>query len=118
MFGTRLPRLHEPRERRVESASFRRYALWTALTVLSLVVLFVGLDKMSVDAMLPLPDQLGAEGSALLWVDRAATIVTWTWTATVEIGLVASDLVTLTPSSMPSLSSTSPSAAASLFGSR
>ena len=117
MFGTRLPRLHEPRERRVESASFRRYAQWTALTVLSLVVLFVGLDKMSLDAMLPLPDQLGAEGSALLWVDRAATIATWTWTATVEIGLVASDLVTLTPSSMPSLSSTSPSAAASLFGS-
>jgi hypothetical protein len=67
--------------------------------------------------MLPLSDQLGAEGSVLLWIDRAATIATWTWTATVEIGLVASDLVTLTPSSMPSLSSTSPSAAASLFGS-
>jgi hypothetical protein len=115
MFGRRLPRLHEPRERRVALASFRRYAQWTALTVLSLAVLFVGLDNMSLDTMLPLSDQLGAESSALLWVDRAATIATWTWTATIEVGLVASDLITLTPSSMPSLSA-SPSAA-SLLGS-
>jgi hypothetical protein len=117
MFGRRLHRLHEPRERRVAFASYRRYAQWTAVTALSLAVLLVGLDNMSVDAMLPLSDQLGAEGSALLWIDRAATIATWTWTATLEIGLVASDVVTLAPSSMPSLSSTSPSAAASLFGS-
>ena len=117
MFGRRLSRLHEPRERRDAFASYRRYAKWTALTVLSLAVLFVGLDNLSMDALLPVSDQLSAESSALVWVDRAATIATWTWTATMEIGLVASDVVTLTPSSMPSLSSTSPSAAASLFGS-
>jgi hypothetical protein len=99
MSGRLLHRLHEPRERRVVSASHRHYAKWTALAVLSLAVLFVGLDNMSLSVMLPLPDQLGADGSALRWIERAEAIATWSWTATVEIGLVAGDLVTLTPSS-------------------
>ena len=88
---------------RANSHSRRR---WTALAVLSFVVLFVGLDNMSLNVMLPLADQLGAEGSALRWIDRAETIATWSWTATAEIGLVAGDLVTLIPLSMPSFSST------------
>ena len=116
MFGRRLPRLHEPRESRFSSASYRRYAQWTALTILALAVLVIGLTNMSLDAMLPLSDQVGAENSALVWVERAATIATWTWTGTHEIAFVASDLVTLTLSSVPSVSPTSPSAAASLFG--
>ena len=98
MFGRLLHRLHEPRE----FASQRRYAQWTALAVLSLVVLFVGLDNMTLNVMLPLPDQLGAETSALRWIDRAEAIATWSWTATVDIGLVAGDAVTQTPLSMPS----------------
>ena len=97
MFGRLFHRLHEPRERRVVFASHTRYALWTALAALSLVVLFVGLDSMSLNVMLPLPDQLGAEGSALRWIDRAEAIATWSWTATVEIGLVAGHLLTLIP---------------------
>ena len=78
-------------------ASDRRHALWTALAALSLVVLFVGLHSMSLNVMLPLPDQLGAQGSALQWIDRAEAIATWSWTATVEIGLVAGHLLTLIP---------------------
>jgi hypothetical protein len=112
MFRHLLHRLHEPRERRIAFASHRRNAQWTVLVVLSLVVLFVGLDNMSLNVVLPLPDQLGAEGSALRWIDRAEAIATWTWTATVEIGLVAGDLVTLTPLSVPSFSSTFPAASA------
>jgi hypothetical protein len=114
MFGQRLNRLQEPRKRRVASASHRRYVQWTALTVISLLVLFVGLDNMSLNVMSPLSDQLGAEGSTLRWIDRAEAIAAWTWTATMEIGLVAGDLVTQTPLNMPS-SSTSASAAASSF---
>jgi hypothetical protein len=105
MFGQLLHRLHEPRERGVVFASYRRHAQWTALAVLSLVVLFVGLDNMNLNVMLPLPDQLGAESSALRWVDRAEAVATWSWTASAEVGLVAGDLVTLTPVGMPSLSS-------------
>jgi hypothetical protein len=96
MFGHVLQHLHEPRERRVVFASYKRYAQWTALAVLSLVVLFVGLDNMNLSVLLPLPDQLGAEGSALRWLDRAEAIATWSLAATVEIGLVAGDMVTLT----------------------
>ena len=108
MFGHVLHRLHEPRERRVELASYKRCAQWTALAALSLVVLFVGLDNMSLNVLLPLPDQLGAETSALRWIDRAQVIATWSWTATVETGLVAGDVVTQTPVSMPTFSATSP----------
>ena len=114
MFGSRLHRLHEPREQHVAFASARRHAHWTGLAVLSLVVLFVGLDSMSLNVMLPLADQLGAEGSALRWIDRAAAIATWSWTATAEIGLIAGDLITLIPLSMPSFAST---AATSTLGS-
>ena len=71
MFGNRLHHLNE---------------LQTALAFLSLALLFVGLDMTILN--IPLADQLGAEGSALRWVDRAEAIATWTWTATVEIGLV------------------------------
>ena len=78
MFGNRLHRLHEPQ---------------TALALLSLVLPFVGLDMTILN--IPLADQLGAEGSALRWVDRAEAIATWTWAATVEFGLVAGDLLTL-----------------------
>ena len=81
MFGNRLHHLHE---------------LQTALAFLSLALLFVGLDMTILN--IPLADQLGAEGSALRWVDRAEAIATWTWTATVEIGLVAGNLLTLIPS--------------------
>ena len=81
MFGNRLQRLHEPQ---------------IALAFLSLLLLFVGLDMTILN--IPLADQLGAEGSALRWVDRAEAIATWTWTATVEIGLVAGHLLTLIPS--------------------
>ena len=80
MFGNRLQRLHEPQ---------------TTLAFLALVLL-VGLDMTILN--IPLADQLGAEGSALRWVDRAEAIATWTWTATVEIGLVAGHLLTLIPS--------------------
>ena len=83
-----------PAKSRVASASHRRYAQWTALTVLSLVALVFGLDTLGLNVMLPLSDQLGAKGSALRWIDRAEAIATWTWTATVEIGLVAGNLVT------------------------
>ena len=105
------------RKRRVVLGSLRRHAQWTALTVLSLLVLFVGLDTMNLNAMLPLTDQLGAEDSLLRWIDRAEAVATWTRIATVDIGLVASDVVTLTPPSMPSFAPASSSAAASSFGS-
>jgi hypothetical protein len=108
MFGNAFHRLHEPRERRVMLASYKRYAQWTALATLALVVLFVGLDNMSLNVLLPLPDQLGAETSALRWIDRAQVIATWSWTATVETGLVAGDMVTQTPLSIPTFSATSP----------
>ena len=80
MFGNRLPRLHEPQ---------------TALVFVSLVLLFAGLEMTVLN--IPLADQLGAEGSALRWIDRAEAIATWTWTATVQIGLVAGHLLTLIP---------------------
>ena len=74
----------------ITSTSCRRRSLF------SLALLFVGLDMTILN--IPLADQLGAEGSALRWVDRAEAIATWTWTATVEIGLVAGNLLTLIPS--------------------
>ena len=78
----------------------------------TLVVVFVGLQNTVLDVALPLTDQRGAEGSALRWVERVEAIATWSWTATVQIGLVGSDLLTLIPASMPS---TSPSAALSIL---
>lgn len=95
MFGSLLHRLHEPRERRAVLASYKRYTQWTALGALSLVVLFVGLANMGPNVISPLSDQLDPEGSTLRWIERAEMIATWTWTATVEIGLLAADLVTL-----------------------
>ena len=115
MFGQLLNRLPKPREARVVSASSRRHVRWTALAALSLVSLFVGLDITILNGALPLSDQLGAEGSALRWIDRAEAIATWSWTATVEIGLVGSDLFRLIPLSMPSFSSTSASTALSIL---
>ena len=111
MFGQLLNRLQTPRESRVAFASYRRYVLWT-LAGLALVSLFVGLDTI-LNVALPFSDQLGAEGSALRWIERAEAIATWSWTATVEIGLVGSDLLSLIPLNMPSFSS--PSAAPSIF---
>ena len=113
MFGHLLNRHHEPRESRVVVASSRRYARWTAVAALSLALLIVGLDTTILNVALPLPDQLGAEGSALRWIERAEAIATWSWTATVEIALVGSDLIRLIPVSAPSFSSTSASAALS-----
>ena len=113
MFGHLLNRHHEPRESRVVVASGRRYARWTAVAALSLALLIVGLDTTILNVALPLPDQLGAEGSALRWIERAEAIATWSWTATVEIALVGSDLIRLIPVSVPSFSSTSASAALS-----
>ena len=95
MFGQLLNRLQTPRESRVVSASGRRHMRWTALAALALVLLFVGLDATILNGALPLPDQLGAEGSALRWIDRAEAIASWSWAATVEIGLVGSDLIGL-----------------------
>ena len=109
-----LNRLPAPRESRIVVASSRRYMAWTGLAVLTAALLFVGLDSTILNA-LPLPDQLGAEGSALRWIERAEAIASWSWTATVELGLLGSDLLTMIPLSMPSYSSTSQSAALSIF---
>ena len=109
-----LNRLPAPREGRVVFASSRRYIAWTGLAVLFAALLFVGLDNTILNA-LPLPDQLGAEGSALRWIERAEAIASWSWAATVEIGLVGSDLLTMIPLSMPSYSSTSASAELSIL---
>ena len=112
MFGRPLSRPHTPREYQLVFAWSGRNLRWTALGVLSLVLLFVGLQNTVLDVALPLSDQLGAEGSALRWIERVEAIATWSWTATVQIGLVGSDLLTLIPVSMPS---TSPSAALSIL---
>ena len=101
-----LNRLPAPRKSRVVFASSRRHIVWTGLAVLSAALLIVGLDNTILNA-LPLPDQLGAEGSALRWIERAEAIATWSWTATVEIGLAGADLLRLIPFSMPSFSSPS-----------
>ena len=94
MFAQLLNRLPAPRESRVMSASSRRHLRWTGARCSSPRLLFVGLDTTILNA-LPLPDQLGAEGSALRWIERAEAIASWSWTATVEIGLVGSDLLGL-----------------------
>ena len=107
-----LNRLPAPRQSRVVFGSSRRHLAWTGLAVLSAALLFVGLDTTILNA-LPLPDQLGAEGSALRWIERAEAIASWSWAATIEIGLVGSDLLTMIPLSMPSF--TSQSAALSMF---
>ena len=112
MFGRPLPRPHTPRGYQVVFGCCGRNLRWTALGVLTLVVVFVGLQNTVLDVALPLTDQLGAEGSALRWIERVEAIATWSWTATVQIGLVGSDLLTLIPVSMPS---TSPSAALSIL---
>jgi hypothetical protein len=114
MFGQLLNRLPAPRQSRVVFGSSRRHLVWTGLAVLAAAVLFVGLDTTILNA-LPLSDQLGAEGSALRWIERAEAIASWSWTATVEIGLVGSDLLTMIPLSISSFSSTSASAALSIL---
>jgi hypothetical protein len=115
MSGHLLNRLHTPRESRVAIASSRRHLRWTAVAALSLGLLLVGLDTTILNLALPLPDQLGAQGSALRWIERAETIATWSWTATVELGLVGADLLTLLPLSLPSLSSSSAATALSIL---
>ena len=57
---------------------------WTALAALYFAYRLVGLDTTILNVALPLPDQLGAEGSALRWIERAEAIATWSWTATVR----------------------------------
>ena len=107
MFGHLLNRLPAPRKT-------RRHMAWTGLAVLSAALLFIGLDN-TILTTLPLSDQPGAEGSALRWIERAQAIASWSWTATVEIGLVGSDLLTMIPLSMPSFSSTSQPAALAIL---
>ena len=109
-----LNRLPAARESRIVVASSRRHLAWTGLAVLTAALLFVGLDNTILNA-LPLPDQLGAEGSALRWIERAEAIASWSWTATVELGLLGSDLLTMIPLSTPSISSTSQSATLSIL---
>ena len=114
MVAQLLNRLPAPRKSRVVDGSSRRHLAWTGLAVLSAGLLFVGLDTTILNA-LPLPDQLGAEGSTLRWIERAEAIASWSWTATVEIGLLGSELLTMIPLSIPSFSSPSASAALSIL---
>ena len=108
------PRTAQSASSRVVDGSSRRHLAWTGLAVLSAGLLFVGLDTTILNA-LPLPDQLGAEGSTLRWIERAEAIASWSWTATVEIGLLGSELLTMIPLSIPSFSSPSASAALSIL---
>ena len=112
MVAQLLNRLPAPRKSVVGVGSSRRHLAWTGLAVLSAGLLLLGLDTTILNA-LPLPDQLGAEGSAVRWIERAEAIASWSWTATVEIALLGSDLLTMIPLSSPSFSSTSASAALS-----
>ena len=114
MVAQLLNRLPAPRQSRAAAGSSRRHLAWTGLAVLAAALLLVGLDTTILNA-LPLPDQLGAESSALRWIHRAEAIANWSWTATLQIGLLGSDLLTIIPLSIPSFSSTTQTAALSSF---
>ena len=74
MFGHLLNRLHAPRSSRVAFGSSRRHLAWTGLAVLAALLLFVGLDTNDRERVAAPLDQLGAEGSALRWLERAEAI--------------------------------------------
>ena len=96
MVAQLLNRLPAPRKSRVTVGSSKRHLAWTGLAVLLTGLLYVGLDTTILNA-LPLPDQLGAESSALRWLQRAEAIASWSWTATLQIGLLGSDLLSKLP---------------------
>ena len=89
MFRNALQHLHKPLQDSVVSASFTKHAtLWTALAVLFLAGLIIGLDNTITNgALLSLPGQLGAEDSTLQWIDRAKGIADLTGAASQAIGL-------------------------------
>ena len=89
MFRNALQHLHKPLQAGVESASFTKHAtLWTALVVLSLAALIIGLDNTILNgALLSFPGQLDAEGSTLQWIARAKAITGWSGTASQALGL-------------------------------
>jgi hypothetical protein len=72
----------------LEKASFTKHAtLWTALAVLSIAGVIIGLDNtLTNGAVLSLPGQLGAEDSTLQWFDRAKGFAVWTGAASEAIG--------------------------------
>jgi hypothetical protein len=76
MFRSLLQRLSQPGSAR----------LWTTFVGLAFAALFIGLDNTILELALPLPDQSGAESSALRWVDRAKAITDWSGTAATAIG--------------------------------
>ncbi len=90
MFRNALQLLHKPLQAGVESASFTKHAtLWTALAVLSIAGLIIGLDSTIMDgALLSFPGQLGTDGSTLKWIDRAKGIAGLTGAASEAIGVV------------------------------
>jgi hypothetical protein len=59
--------------------------LWTIVSF-ALVALFIGLDSTILEIALPLPDQAGAEDSALCWIERAKAIAHWSGTTAASIG--------------------------------
>jgi hypothetical protein len=59
--------------------------LWT-IVAFALAALFIGLDNTILEIAMPLPDQAGAEDSALCWIERAKAIVHWSGTAAASIG--------------------------------
>jgi hypothetical protein len=85
MFRNALQHLHKP----LDSSVFTNYATqWTLLAVLSFAGLIIGLDNTILSgALLSLPGQMGAEGSALQWIARAKAIAVWSGTEAAEIGL-------------------------------
>jgi hypothetical protein len=95
MFRNALQHLHKPLQAGVESASFTKHAtLWTALVVLSLAALIIGLDNTIMNhALLSLPGQLNAEDSTIQWIDRAKGVAGWTAAASGAIGPLAGGLL-------------------------
>jgi hypothetical protein len=89
MFRNALQHLHKPLRSSVAGASFTKHAtLWTALAVLSLAGLIIGLDNTIMNgALLSLPGQLGAEDSTIQWIDRAKGIAASAAAASQAIGL-------------------------------
>ena len=89
MFRNALQHLHKPLHSTAASASFTKHAtLWTALAVLALAGLIIGLDNTIMNgALLSLPGQLGAEDSTIQWIDRAKGIAGSAGAASQAIGL-------------------------------
>jgi hypothetical protein len=89
MFRNAFQHLHKPLQATVVRASFTKHAtLWTALAVLSLAGLIIGLDNTIMnDALLSLPGQLSAGDSTIQWIDRAKGVAGWTAAASEAIGI-------------------------------